>query len=151
MAPAFLKRPGQQIATRQDGLSYAVTTGEPPRVMSVAQNQRGELPTSDISPQLTCGGGKPGEGYPCVAMSSELSPQEECCPTPRAQPGGLGYHASVGMAVRRLTPTECERLQGFPGGWTDGQSDSARYRQLGNAVCVNVAEWIGRRIMAVAS
>ena len=32
-------------------------------------------------------------------------------------------------------------------GWTDGQSDSARYRQLGNAVCVNVAEWIGRRIM----
>jgi site-specific DNA-cytosine methylase len=36
-------------------------------------------------------------------------------------------------------------------GWTDGQSDSARYRQLGNAVCVNVAEWVGRRIMEVAS
>jgi len=50
--------------------------------------------------------------------------------------------------VRRLTPTECERLQGFPDGWTGGQSDSARYRQLGNAVTVNVIEWIGRRIMA---
>jgi len=50
--------------------------------------------------------------------------------------------------VRRLTPTECERLQGFPDGWTDGQADSARYRQLGNAVCVNVAEWIGWRIAA---
>lgn len=50
--------------------------------------------------------------------------------------------------VRRLTPTEAERLQGFPDGWTavNGQSDSARYRQLGNAVCVPVAEWIGRRI-----
>lgn len=52
--------------------------------------------------------------------------------------------------VRRLTPTECERLQGFPDGWTDvGASDTVRYRQLGNAVCVPVAEWIGRRILAV--
>jgi len=49
--------------------------------------------------------------------------------------------------VRRLTPTECERLQGFPDGWTDGQSDSARYRQLGNAVAVPVVEWIARRIV----
>lgn len=49
--------------------------------------------------------------------------------------------------VRRLTPTECERLQGFPDGWTNGQSDSARYRQLGNAVAVPVVEWIGKRIM----
>jgi DNA (cytosine-5)-methyltransferase 1 len=51
------------------------------------------------------------------------------------------------VGVRRLTPTECERLQGFPDGWTDGQSDSTRYRQLGNAVAVPVIEWIGRRIM----
>jgi len=49
--------------------------------------------------------------------------------------------------IRRLTPTECERLQGFPDGWTEGQSDSGRYRQLGNAVAVPVAEWIGRRIV----
>lgn len=48
--------------------------------------------------------------------------------------------------VRRLTPTECERLQGFPDGWTAGESDSARYRMLGNAVCVPVAEWIGTRV-----
>ena len=48
--------------------------------------------------------------------------------------------------VRRLTPTECERLQGFPDGWTADQSDSVRYRQLGNAVSVPVIEWIGRRI-----
>ncbi len=57
------------------------------------------------------------------------------------------------FGVRRLTPVECERLQGFPDNWTaygaDGpQSDSARYRQLGNAVAVPVAEWLGRRIVA---
>ncbi len=52
--------------------------------------------------------------------------------------------------VRRLTPIECERLQGAPDGHTaaNGQSDSARYRQLGNAVCRNVAEWLGQRIVA---
>ena len=51
-------------------------------------------------------------------------------------------------AVRRLTPTECERLQGFPDGWTAGFKDTVRYRMLGNAVCVNVAEWIARRMAA---
>jgi DNA (cytosine-5)-methyltransferase 1 len=51
------------------------------------------------------------------------------------------------FGVRRLTPLECERLQGFPDGWTEGESDSTRYRMLGNAVCVPVAEWIGRRIL----
>jgi DNA (cytosine-5)-methyltransferase 1 len=57
-------------------------------------------------------------------------------------------------AVRRLTPRECERLQGFPDDWTrwlaDGteQSDSARYRELGNAVAVPVAAWITGRLAA---
>ncbi len=51
--------------------------------------------------------------------------------------------------VRRLTPRECERLQGFPDNWTSGQSDSARYRMAGNAVAVPVAEWIGQRIMVI--
>lgn len=49
--------------------------------------------------------------------------------------------------VRRLTPVECERLQGFPDNWTAGQSDTKRYKQLGNAVCVPVIEWLGRRII----
>ena len=51
-----------------------------------------------------------------------------------------------GVGVRRLTPTECERLQGFPDGWTAMHKDTVRYRQLGNAVAVPVAEWILRRI-----
>jgi site-specific DNA-cytosine methylase len=50
---------------------------------------------------------------------------------------------------RRLTPLECERLQGFPDGWTaiDHAADSARYRALGNAVAVPVVERMGRRLM----
>ncbi len=48
--------------------------------------------------------------------------------------------------IRRLTPTECERLQGFPDGWTEGISDTQRYKCLGNAVTVNVIEAIGRHL-----
>ena len=75
-----------------------------------------------------------------------------------AGPAGKGYgdtndpmfsltstdrHAIAGgMLVRRLMPLECERLQGFPEGWTDGQSDTNRYKQMGNAVAVPVVEWI---------
>jgi site-specific DNA-cytosine methylase len=57
---------------------------------------------------------------------------------------GTVFESSV---VRRLTPTECERLQGFPDGWTDGQADSHRYKQMGNAVAVPVVEWIINRII----
>lgn len=57
----------------------------------------------------------------------------------------------VRPSVRRLTPVECERLQGFPDRWTAGASDSARYRMLGNAVCVPVSQWIARRIIEAAA
>jgi len=62
------------------------------------------------------------------------------------------------MSVRRLTPTECERLQGFPDGWTaipwknkpvSECADGPRYRALGNSMAVNVMRWIGRRIELV--
>ena len=51
-------------------------------------------------------------------------------------------HAVTHTQVRRLTPLECERLQGFPDNWTEGQTDTNRYRQLGNAVAVPVVEWL---------
>lgn len=53
-----------------------------------------------------------------------------------------------GSVVRRLTPVECERLQGFPDDWTSGQADSNRYKQMGNAVAVPVVEWIISRMVA---
>jgi site-specific DNA-cytosine methylase len=49
--------------------------------------------------------------------------------------------------VRRLTPRECERLQGFPDDWTAGQADSTRYKMMGNAVTVPVVEWIVDRMV----
>ena len=54
-------------------------------------------------------------------------------------------YGSIGQ-IRRLTPIECERLQGFPDRWTAGVSDTQRYKQLGNAVTVNVVEAIAKRI-----
>jgi len=50
--------------------------------------------------------------------------------------------------IRRLTPLECERLQSFPDGWTEGVSDTQRYRQLGNAVTTNVVTAIGIQLLA---
>lgn len=69
-------------------------------------------------------------------------------PTLQSRMGTGGNNVSL-VGIRRLTPLECERLQGFPDGWTDGQSDSARYKQLGNAVAVPVVKWIIERIANV--
>lgn len=93
VAPAFSKRPGQQIATRNDGLSYALTRSGVPRILT--------------------------------------------------------GHAGV----RRFTPMECERLQGFPDGWTQlgGTPDGPRYKALGNSMAVPVIRWLGERIELVDS
>jgi DNA (cytosine-5)-methyltransferase 1 len=64
----------------------------------------------------------------------------------RTTSGGVQMGVSFNSVVRRLTPTECERLQGFPDGWTDGQADSHRYKQMGNAVAVPVVQWIINRL-----
>lgn len=92
-----------------------------------------------------------GRGTPIVAFQPQaagdsamsIGPTSPCLQrTQRASIAGDG-------TVRRLTPLECERLQGAPDGWTDGQSDSARYRQLGNAVAVPVFEWVAQRLVDV--
>nr|WP_238355446.1 DNA cytosine methyltransferase [Kribbella sandramycini] len=66
------------------------------------------------------------------------------------------YVVQPDTGPRRLTPLECERLQGFPDDWTAtsnarGQADKLRYAQLGNTVAVPVFEWIARRLLAVDS
>ena len=65
---------------------------------------------------------------------------------PSTKVGGVTAMADK-TVVRRLTPTECERLQGFPDEWTEGQADSHRYKQMGNAVAVPVVEWIMERLV----
>jgi DNA (cytosine-5)-methyltransferase 1 len=84
-------------------------------------------------------------------------------PEPSKNQDGIAIHQN--LTVRRLTPIECERLQGFPDDWTSEkmelilegnewkatgkvvkQADGPRYKAMGNAVTVNVAEWLGKQI-----
>jgi DNA (cytosine-5)-methyltransferase 1 len=81
------------------------------------------------------------EQAPCLTIGTHL---------------GHGAHVhSTAMAVRRLTPVECERLQGFPDRYTDIQPkgkatpDGPRYKALGNSMAVPVMAWIGKRIQEV--
>ena len=61
--------------------------------------------------------------------------------------GGSNAGVTDGMKIRRLTPTECERLMGLPDGWTEGVSDTQRYKLCGNGVVVNVVEEIIKRLL----
>jgi DNA (cytosine-5)-methyltransferase 1 len=95
---------------------------------------------------------KPGQS----AQAHSIGYESEMAPTLEAGSGGNNKPAvHVGMAVRRLTPKECERLQGFPDGYTDIKSknkptpDGPRYKALGNSMAVPVMAWIGQRIEQV--
>jgi DNA (cytosine-5)-methyltransferase 1 len=85
-----------------------------------------------------------------------LCENEELSGTIQAKENGgysLNYQnpVRVGYAVRRLTPLECERLMGFPDGWTDipGASDTARYKSLGNSVAIPCVDFVMSRIAEV--
>jgi len=129
---------------RLDAESQSFVYGFMPRLTNMTVHK-------EIAPTMHPGSG--GSSSPAIAFTAEQTPKTgiEICPALQTysarKPGVTGF--SVG--VRRLTPVECERLQGFPDGWTDvdDMSDTQRYRQLGNAVCVNVAEWIGNAIMSI--
>jgi DNA (cytosine-5)-methyltransferase 1 len=76
----------------------------------------------------------------------------------RTGKGDSAQCVATNWAVRRLTPKECERLQGFPDGYTDvpwrkknWTPDGPRYKGLGNSMAVNVMRWIGRRIALVST
>ena len=90
-----------------------------------------------------------------VFGQSQFGNYSPVCATLRAQGGDNGggsenlvtrENAPSALLIRRLTPLECERLQGFPDGWTeiDGASDSARYKALGNSVAIPCVEFIMR-------
>lgn len=91
-----------------------------------------------------------GKRYPDGTLPAEVWKGGQVSPTLNAFDNSTESRATVIMptdlAVRRLTPIECERLQGFPDNWTDGQADSHRYKQMGNAVAVPVVSWIVSRI-----
>jgi len=93
----------------------------------------------------------------CVDAANNIaietpSPEIIKCLTGGGHSGG--HHSDMtiirsGPAIRRLTPIECERLQGFPDNWTEGISDTQRYKCLGNAVSVPVIEFIAKHILTI--
>jgi DNA (cytosine-5)-methyltransferase 1 len=115
----------------QNALRASQGGGDKPHVLAAvgvgADCYNGDL-TGDVAMTLKAAG---GEGNPSINLPSLVT----------------------NMAVRRLTPTECERLQGFPDGYTNipwrgkpEAPDGPRYKALGNSMAVPVMRWIGRRI-----
>lgn len=115
--------------------------------------------SSAVSPTLNHRMGTGGNQIPILLDATayaidcrNLYENEELSGTLQAKPyrGGmsLSYQNPIRInhAVRRLTPVECERLQGFPDDWTAGGSDTSRYKALGNAVAVPVVQWLMRRL-----
>lgn len=99
-------------------------------------------------------------GAAVYGLDEEQNPTRDFFGTLKARTKGGGFEGSVaipGMPVRHLTPTECERLQGFPDGHTlipwrgkgaEGCPDGPRYKALGNSMAVPVMRWIGMRLDA---
>jgi len=95
--------------------------------------------TDGISPTLNTMQG--GNRQPFVAPV--LTPDR----LEKRQNGRRFKHTLRNMGIRRLTPVECERLQGFPDGWTEGISDTQRYKCLGNAITTNVVEYVFEKLL----
>jgi DNA (cytosine-5)-methyltransferase 1 len=136
------------------------------RVDDVRIYEDGIVPTV-ISRWGTGGGTVPAIAYSvredAKANNFSATETEIALTLQKHQPSPQSHHAQLFIAepqtVRRLTPVECERLQGFPDNWTAerfdekkqavvAQADSSRYKQMGNAVAVPVVDWIIKRMVA---
>ena len=116
--------------------------------------------SGDVAVTMTAAGGSSTHSGPkvmvdnqVISWDSELNPNVDKMGTlMRGGQGGRMDGVMHNMAVRRLTPTECERLQGFPDRYTDIKPqgkptpDGHRYKALGNSMAVPVMKWIGERI-----
>jgi len=119
----------------------------------IARNGRGGMGDVVNALNAQSGGTGKGDAAPCVAVADTLGVGSN-------QTSGFESEVvAASMAVRRLTPEECESLQGFPRGYTripwkrkpaEDCPDGPRYRALGNSMAVNVMRWIGARIRAAA-
>lgn len=134
--PAFALRAGDGGSSRSQLVAVSVT-GDRTHALTAGGHDASEDGT--------------GRGCPVIAFQPQAAGNSAMSIDTTAPCLSVNQLAGVHTetVVRRLTPLECERLQGAPDGWTDGQADSPRYRQLGNAVAVPVFEWVGRRLAAV--
>ena len=136
VAGALSAQPGMK---QQSYLAFAMRGREEGNVPEVS---------GDVSPAIR--GASGGSTHTHVAFTNRGLESGASAERLRAGSHGALPMVASQMAVRRLTPRECERLQGFPDDWTvPAGSDSARYKALGNAVAVPVVERIGRQIVSV--
>ena len=93
-----------------------------------------------------------------LARRAGSDPSTEVFPTLSKDSGDQNPHVAIPMGVRRLLPSECESLQGFPKNWTriswkgkppEQCPDGPRYKAIGNSMATNCMKWIGRRIQLV--
>jgi len=131
------------------GIAQTLDTGMQQYTI-VAGNQRGEVREMPISGSLASKKSSSQFSYLLQRpRGKNKGGKHDIAPTMT----GSEYHHNnhvAGARIRRLTPTECERLQGFPDGWTgvEGTSDTQRYKTLGNAVTVNVVRDVMRKLLA---
>lgn len=126
--------------------------GDSETLIAFQQNQREEVREMAVAGALTAEPGMHNRNF--IAwhnhqQDASIRVQQDGLSPAVSAYWGMGGNNTLNINVRRLMPVEAERLQGFPDGFTDGQSDSTRYKQLGNAVAVPVVEWLARRLMAV--
>lgn len=142
---------GRDMDKKQNGLGVG-NQGDPAYTVdstsqqAVAFHQKQDPISGHISPAL----GVTSQGMGIVAPTLSASNNPSRSPQSSEVTAQIAAMVEATMTVRRLTPKECERLQGFPDDWTAGQPDSARYRQMGNAVAVPVVNWIIERMVEQA-
>ena len=125
---------------------------------SVHENQRAELTLNETAGSLKCSGGKPGQGIPVAMVHWQQGGGEvenEVSGALRANAEHSYQFARIRHTVRRLTPRECERLQGFQDDHTAVQyrnkpaCDGPRYKALGNSMAVPCVQFILGNLMEV--
>ena len=143
--------PGAPSYTLTKGHSHAVA-----QPVAFSRIDDGRDATNNLCPTLRIGGNADGVmavAQP-IAFTTEQTPKfnNEQALTLTKSESKHNQCVMQSMAVRRLTPVECERLQGFPDGYTNIREncpDGPRYKALGNSMAVPVMRWIGQRIQAV--
>ena len=139
----------------QPDISYTITTSDRHAVFS--RQRSDEFSENDVVATQSARQHKDATDLICqpeVFGQSQYGNYAEGCTTLRAQGGDNGggsenlVKENGRNLIRRLTPLECERLQGFPDGWTliPGASDSARYKALGNSVAIPCVDFVLRGV-----
>lgn len=118
---------------------------------TISYNARNDLSYEEITPTLLSksSGGWSLNYMPVIHSMVKIGSWNERETTLALAARDYKFPRNI-FGARRLTPLEFERLQGFPDNWTDVCSDTQRYKQLGNAVTVNVIEWLGERLIKYA-